>query len=174
MEIISIAAADALDLAHEWQERGAHWHFHMLTPTCTFVPEGSHQHCIVLENAAVEGLKGVFSAERDMQLGEQLARIVHPRVFSAHDDLHSVVWLNRWLRRMEALNRERIPWHHHMLYPSCALNHSSRNWMLVFEDPHEKAPQTHSFRSQPEAHFNTIERLYWAQQAAIDASRVVV
>lgn len=164
MDIRPITAAEAVKLGQEWQQQGLDWHFHMLPPTCIFAAAGTDRHCIVLEKGGGAGLVGVFTPQRDLPLGERLARIVHPRVFSDSEDLRTVDWLNEWLRRMEALNRDQVAWHHHMLYPTCALNHEPGSFVLVFEDPQGTGPRRKTFPTQPEAHFNTIERLYWAQQ----------
>lgn len=164
MEIARLESNEVMATVSRWEEAGDQWHFHMLPPTCAFSPTPLLQHCILLENRTCEATFGVFSAERDMRLGQDLARIIHAEVFSGPPSARtSPRWLKGWTIRMQDLNARRIAWHHHMFFPDCILNRHAGSWVLAFEDAERPVPKERTFKLQPKSVFEIIEHLYWAQ-----------
>ena len=66
------------------------------------------------------------------------------------------------IRRAMELNKKKIQWHHHLLFPDCIFNHHKK-WNIVFEDP-ENGKKTETFYdSEPKDDLLEIEKLIYSQ-----------
>ena len=139
-EVRRISAPRLERLVERWEAKGTPWHFHMINDGCFLqswvgLPGAS----VLVEAGSTDDLLVVNTVQRNMRLGESLARRAHREVFSDRpggQPIYSYEGPGQdWLARMDELNEEGLPWHHHMFMPHCVLNEKEPLWQMIFEDP---------------------------------------
>jgi hypothetical protein len=66
--------------------------------------------------------------------------------------------------RARELNARGIAWHHHMLFPDCALNPNPGSWNLLFEDPETGQQISALYHDEPVQDLREVEALFYAQK----------
>jgi hypothetical protein len=160
-----ISSDEVLPTVKAWERDHNWWHFHMLNSGCIYNAPDYSVCSILLENVSTHVVRILRSEHRNMELGEQLARLCHSEVFTANLENPPANWVQQWLQRMQQLNRLGVPWHHHLLFPDCRLNRNRNNrWVLIFEDPQNGEVLEHESEEMPTPEFRAIENVYWGQQ----------
>ncbi|MFC2143628.1 hypothetical protein ACFLQN_04490 [Candidatus Aenigmatarchaeota archaeon] len=155
---------DIMEKARSFQKQGKKWHFHMLTPDCTF-NEKKDKHAFVLENVTDSETYVVYSDTRYMEQGQELVKMIHgdkiTESSSTESDDDSI---SEILEKAKQLNEKEVHWHHHMFFPECEFNKHKGKWCIVFEDNEEGKIIEFLSDSEPTENLKKIEALYYAQK----------
>ena len=141
------------------------WHFHILSPTCCFNQQRS-QYALLVEIPPEEEAFIAYCADRPTEQGKKLVALLHGAQVlqgtgSATQATHEIT--ASIIARARDLNSRGIPWHHHMLFPDCALNPSPGMWTLLFEDPETCEKLSAIYNSEPLDDLQQVEALFYAQ-----------
>ena len=156
---------EIMEKAKELHSHHKQWHFHMLTPTCTF-NDKKGKHAFVLENMTDNETYVVYSNERFMEEGKILVKMLHgekiteepKKVHVINDKIKSV------LESARLLNEKNILWHHHMLFPDCAFNKHKGKWNIVFENPENNKTTEILYEDEPKDDLKQVEVLFYSQK----------
>jgi len=141
------------------------WHFHILSPTCCFNQQGK-QYALLVEIPADQETFIAYCADRPAEQGKKLVALLHgakvlqgtgSAIQATHEITASII------ARARNLNSRGIQWHHHMLFPDCALNPSPGKWTLLFEDPETGEKLSAVYDSEPLNDLQQVEALFYAQ-----------
>lgn len=145
---------------------GKRWHFHILSPTCCF---NHHKdlYALLVEIPSDQKTLIAYSPNRPAEEGKQLVALLHGKKVlegtgSANQITHETTALI--IARARDLNSRGVAWHHHMLFPDCALNPSPGKWTLLFEDPERNGKITTTYDVEPLNDLKEVEALFYAQQ----------
>lgn len=152
--------------ARSWQAKGEKWHFHVLFPDCIFNTQ-SNQYALVLENRTRDQTFAVYSDNGFAKLSQELLKLLYgdnildktrlvPRAISETPS-------RPILKRCEALIRDNIPWHHHMLFPDCIYNQHRGKWNLVLESGGESQIINELYDEEPREDFQQMEIAYFEE-----------
>ena len=156
-----VSENDLLEAARAGHSAKEGWHFHVLAPDCAFNPRPG-TYAMVLEQTGRQRRMGCFSDERPVAANKELLAMLHGKDALAKKEEPSGV-LNDDAR--EALEKIALAqnsgrkWHHHMMFPSCAMNPSGK-WRIVVE-VEGRLVSTLDFDAEPAFLLNRIERLYF-------------
>lgn len=147
--------------ARLWQARGEDWHFHMLTPDCSF-NQVHDKHAFLLENNSTGEIGVVYSRRSHMEMGELLVKLLHGEQIlqktegkvSENQDFSKI------LERAKVLSSECKHWHHHMFFPNCVLNPAPGNWNICLEDGGGLLQALYT--EEPGADLRQLEVLYYS------------
>ncbi|MFH1650416.1 MAG: hypothetical protein ABIA93_07775 [Candidatus Woesearchaeota archaeon] len=149
--------------AMKLQSDNTRWHFHMLTPECKF--NESNKHAFVLEDRSSGETFVVYSEERNMALGKKLVAMLHgDKIVEEKKDSEPTDKVKAVLARAKELAKEGKQWHHHMLFPDCALNKHAGKWNIIFENPNADTVTEILYDDEPKADLNAIEVEYYSQK----------
>lgn len=163
--MIETTIEDIVQKAKQFQSEGKKWHFHMLTPGCTF--NESNRQALVLENTTDSETYVVYSESRHMAEGKELVQLLHGASVVSGEGTGSPEnneAVNEMARRAEELNEKGIHWHHHMLFPDCIYNKHKGSWCLMMEDPETGKTLEHVSKAEPKDALRRIEVLFYAQK----------
>ena len=148
--------------ARLWQARGEKWHFHMLTPDCSF-NKVHDKHAFLLENTSTNEIDVVYSSRSHLEMGKLLVKLLHGEQIlkearseaSQHPDFLKI------LARAKSLSAEHKHWHHHMFFPECCLNPKPGKWNICLEDDGKLLQAL--YEEEPSADLRQLEALYYSQ-----------
>jgi hypothetical protein len=145
---------------------GKLWHFHILSPTCCFNKQRD-RYALVVEIPSDRQTFVAYSANRPAEEGKQLVALLHGKEVlegtgSATQITHEIT--ATIISRARDLNSRGIAWHHHMLFPECALNPNPGKWTLLFEDPESGEKIRATYNSEPLSDLKEVEALFYTQQ----------
>lgn len=163
--MIGTTIEDIVQKAKQFQSGGKKWHFHMLTPGCTF--NDSKKHAFVLENTTDSEVYVTYSDKRYMAEGKELVQLIHGATIVSEGSTNlpeDNSTVNEMARRAEELNKRGVHWHHHMFFPDCIYNRHKGSWCIVFEDPETGKMLEHVSKDEPKEALRRIEVLYYAQK----------
>lgn len=141
------------------------WHFHILPPVCYFNPS-QKAYGLVVEIPGDKLTLIAYSPIRPAEAGKKLVSLLHGKNIThgsgslatiSHEITRTIV------ERANHLNRSSIEWHHHMLFPDCALNTKPGLWNIVFEDPETGKTLSALYDTEPISDLREIEALFYAQ-----------
>jgi hypothetical protein len=157
---------DVVLIAERAHSAGKKWHFHILAPSCCFNPHKDSYGLMVeipLESLTVTA----FVAQRPVEQGKKLVSLLHGsqalRGTGCSAEIENEV-TSQILERARCCNALKIPWHHHMLFPDCALNSSPGKWNLIFEDPASGEILNALYDAEPLNDLKEVEALFYAQE----------
>ncbi len=163
--MIETTIDNIMEKAKQFHSEGKKWHFHMLTPDCTF--NESDKQAFVLENTTDSEVYVTYSDKRYMTEGKELVQLIHGASIVAEESTESPEddkAVKEIVRRAEELNDKGAHWHHHMLFPDCIYNKHKGNWCIVFEDPETGKTLEYVSKEEPKEALRKIEVLYYAQK----------
>jgi len=149
-----------------WQSQGKRWHFHMLTPDCTF-NKRNDKHAFVLENRTDNETYAVYSDKRYMETGQKLVKMIHgdkilgkskENAGSTNENIKTI------LKKAKELTEKGVQWHHHMLFPDCIFNKHPGKWNITFEDRENNSIIEALYDKEPVNDLREIEILYYKQK----------
>jgi len=157
-------------LAEESHSLGKRWHFHILAPTCCFNHEKG-QYGLVVEIPQEAVSLVAYVPERPVTEGKKLVTLLHGATVldgSAYEAVSTSAAIenqvaHQILERAKHYNEQKIPWHHHMLFPDCALNPHTGRWNLLFEDPVSGEMLSALYELEPIADLKRVEALFYNQ-----------
>lgn len=156
------------EIAKQLHKNDKDWHFHLLTPDCVLNPRDD-KHTFVVEDTDENRVFVTYTEERQFGLGEELYELLHQDLDDeesgeeANGELSEKV--ERIVERADELNQEKIPWHHHTLFPGCVFNEHDQ-WCILFEDPETGETIEPLYGEEPETDLQAIEKLYYSQEGA--------
>ena len=155
-------SVDEIVTTAEALKRGK-WHFHMLSTKCIF-NERKDKEAFILEDGEKHRSYAHYSEERQMQAGKKLVKMLHgekilrepvqEKMADNHDGQDII-------EKARMLKEKNLPWHHHLLFPSCIFNEDDGSWKLVLEDEAEKDLLEASYPSEPVSDLRKIELLFY-------------
>lgn len=163
--MIETSIEDIVQKARQFQAEGKKWHFHMLTPGCTF--NESNKQAFVLEDNTDSEVYVTYSDKRYMAEGKELVQLLHgASVVSKEVTMPSGEGeaVNEMVRRAQELNERGAHWHHHMFFPDCIYNKHKGSWCIVFEDPETGKTLEYVSKDEPKEALRRVEVLYYAQK----------
>lgn len=154
--------------ARELAQEGKSWHFHILTPDCTFNKKDSY--AFILENATDEEVFVFYSAEPQMSTGKKLVKLIHGDDVVQEDqdkpeEAELPIKVKQLLKKAKKMNEKGSFWHHHMLLPDCTFNETNGKWVIVFEDQETGQAIQSVSDEEPRAALKEIETLFYEQKA---------
>ncbi|VVB98762.1 Uncharacterised protein [uncultured archaeon] len=145
------------------QERGKNWHFHMLSPACSF-NRRKDMHAFVLESSSESYV--AYSKKPYNKYGKSLVKLLHgSKILGKKGTRKSI---GRRVRRMLELakryNKDGMLWHHHMLFPNCILNGHKGKWCILFEDEPKGGKIESVSKTEPTESLRRIELLFYSRK----------
>ena len=106
---------EIIQKAKDFQKQGKKWHFHMLTPDCTFNQRKDKQ-AFILENETDSESYVTYSDKRYMEEGKMLVKMIHGDSIVSEEPIESQEDenINKIVEKAKRLNEQGIHWHHHM------------------------------------------------------------
>jgi hypothetical protein len=152
--------------AEQAHASGKQWHFHILSPSCCF-NQRIGLYALVVEIPLERESHIAYCADRPAEQGKRLVALLHGAKIlqgagaatQATNEITSSI-----IARARDLNSHGVAWHHHMLFPDCALNPSPGKWTLLFEDPETGEKLSATYDSEPLNDLREVEVLFYAQQ----------
>ena len=172
-----VTAAKIIKAAQRLKKDSRKWHFHILTPGCTFNKD--KRFALILENTSDNEQFIYFSLKKPAKTGKKLVELLHgtpkssfllPRSPSSRRRGESTGQseisqkAQKMIERANELNIKGFSWHHHLLFPDCMFNKDSRYWTLVFEDPLNEEVIEDRFKNEPKEALRQIEPLFYKQK----------
>ena len=163
-----VTAKKILKTAEKLKKDGKKWHFHILTPGCTFNKD--KRFALILENTSVNEQFVHFSLKKPAKTGQKLVEMLHgvntktSSAHSARSSLNLSPKVNQMIERAIELNNKGFAWHHHLLFPDCMFSKDSRYWTLIFEDPLNGEIIEDRFKNEPKEALQQVEPLFYAQK----------
>lgn len=152
--------------AHALANKGAPWHFHILTPNCAF--NVRHQYAFVFEDSENSSHLVHYSDKLEHNLGQELAPLLHGSKILQKEQIDGKPGpsedTKRIVERAKELRTQGIEWHHHLLFPGCQYNKNTPLYTLVFEDPEKSTTIENITDEEPTNDLKLIEGLFYAQQ----------
>lgn len=154
----------ALDQLREqalaWHKEGQDWHFHVLSPKCTFNTNG--QYSYVLENPGANQHYVAYSSHLVASLPKELAPLLHgAKVLDPDQEVPEPSGRIKDMTQLaQQLTTLGVEWHHHMLFPECTLNRHKPNYVIVMEDPRTDEVHESVTEYDPTNELKGIEMLY--------------
>jgi len=157
---------DVVAIAEQAHSTNQRWHFHILSPSCCFNPH-KDRYGLLVEIPIQEVEVVAFVTERPVDQGKKLVTLLHGSQALGGTG-YSVEIENEVtaeiLKRARHCNQLKIPWHHHMLFPDCALNSHPGKWNLTFEDPSSGDTLNALYDTEPLNDLKEVEALFYAQE----------
>ena len=179
-----VTAKKIMMAAEKLKKDGKKWHFHILTPGCTFNKD--KRFALILENTSDNELFVHFSLKKPTKTGQKLVIMLHPAItanapkssylnprsvssrrkgeFTGQAEKKVSPKARQMINRAIELNNKGFAWHHHLLFPDCKFSKDSRYWTLVFEDPLNGEIIEDRFKNEPKEALRQIEPLFYAQK----------
>ena len=164
-----VTVKEIIKTAERLKKQERKWHFHILTPGCTFNKD--KRFVLILENASDKEQFVHFSLKKPAKTGQKLVEMLHgvntktPSARSTRSGLKLSPKVNQMVERAIELNNKGFAWHHHLLFPDCIFNKDSRYWTLVFEDPLNGKVIEEMSNEKPKEVLKKLEPLFYAQRA---------
>ena len=157
-------SSDAIRKKALWfNQEGAKWHFHILTPACKF--NTSQQYAFVLEGP--DGNAICHSEQPPAELGKELAPLMHKaKVLDSNttdDSYQPSETIKKIIARATQLNEQGVRWHHHVIFENCQYSEGKSKFTLIFEDPENGTIEQPS-NEEPINDLKQIEPLFYSQQ----------
>jgi hypothetical protein len=161
--MVEASLEHVIELAEAAQLANKSWHFHILAPTCCFNPRRD-LYGLVVEVPADKTFVVAYVAERPVEQGKRLVTLLHGSkvlegASSSSAARNSVA--AKIAERARTLNEHNISWHHHMLFPNCALNQHPGHWNITFEDPQSGETLSALYEPEPIDDLKEIEALFY-------------
>jgi len=163
--MVELAIEDVLSSAEEANSSGKHWHFHILSPTCCF-NQRKDRYGLVVEIPSDKRTLVAYSPERPAGHGKKLVALLHgSKVLDGTGSSSGIrnEVASKIVEQARRLNERKIPWHHHMLFPDCALNPQPGQWTLTFEDPESGEIWSAIYEVEPIEDLKEVEALFYRQ-----------
>ena len=167
-----VTAKKILKTAVKLRKDEKKWHFHILTPGCTF--NRDKRFALILENTSDKEQFVHFSLKKPAKTGQKLVEMLHgvntetpsalPRQARDRSGLKLSPKTNQMIERAIELNNKGFAWHHHLLFPDCMFSKDSRYWTLIFEDPLNGEIIEDRFKNEPKEALQQVEPLFYAQK----------
>ena len=118
-----------------WHQQGEKWHFHVFFPNCVFNLQND-RYALVVENRSADQTFVTYSPVGFAKISQDLLRLIYgDHILDKKQDSNKsheketrpIVY------QCEQFIREKIPWHHHILFPDCNFNQHPGKWHLVLE-----------------------------------------
>ena len=152
-------------IAKELSSEGKLWHFHMLTPDCSFNESGKQ--AFVLEDVSGGNIYVTHSEERYMDSGKRLVELLHnmkvPDKEKESEKINNDS-VQTILDKAQELNNKGIAWHHHMLFPDCVFNKYNGKWNIIFEDKESGEVLEALYDNEPTEDLREVEKFFYAQK----------
>lgn len=155
----------AVGIAEGAQAANKSWHFHILSPTCQFNPKPD-KFALVVEVVSEPLMIVAYQDERPSDAGKTLVALLHgSKVLQGNGEAQHIKHATTAaiIRRAMVLNEQQISWHHHMMFPKCAINPNPGKWNLTFEDPQTGEMLNATYDLEPIEDLKEVEALYYAQ-----------
>jgi len=147
-------------------KKGKSWHFHILTPDCSL--NDTDNFALILENTTDDVILVNYADKKQASVGKKLVELLHGYTVTEGKKkdvgIPESPVLGKMINRMEELNKMKVSWHHHMLFPSCVFNKNKGKWTLMFEDPETNNVIESVTEFEPKAGLEKIEPLFYAQE----------
>ena len=154
-----------VEVAEIAQAANKSWHFHILSPTCHFNTKPD-KFALVVEVVSDSQAFVSYQDQRPSDAGKRLVALLHgSKVLQGKGEAQHIenATAAAIVRRAKVLNDQRIPWHHHMMFPKCAINPNPGKWNLTFEDPQTGETLNAMYDLEPIEDLKEVEALYYAQ-----------
>lgn len=163
--MIEAPIEDVLSLAQDAASLAKSWHFHILSPKCCF-NNRIDRYGLMVEVPADNISMVAYVSERPVEQGKMLVSLLHGSkvldgtgsVLATKKDVAAKI-----VARAQQLNERRLAWHHHMLFPDCALNPHPGKWTLTFEDPESGEVLSAIYENEPIDDLKEVEALFYGQ-----------
>lgn len=130
----TVALDYCLELARKFQASGKPWHSHVLSPGCRHNPHPD-VYAVVIEDDE-SGIAYIAKGdERFPEVDKDLVKMLHGDDIIDASKLTSALPASALLDQLRDLQERRIPWHHHMHFPSCVFNPHPGEWAISVEAP---------------------------------------
>jgi len=165
ISMLESAIEAVLTLAEEAHSSGKRWHFHILSPSCCF-KQRSDLYGLMVEVPSDKTSVIAYVSERPVEQGRMLVSLLHGSkvldgtgsVSATKNDVAAKI-----VARAQELNERCVAWHHHMLFPDCALNPHPGKWTLTFEDPESGDVLSATYENEPIDDLKEVEALFYGQ-----------
>ncbi|MCZ4291638.1 hypothetical protein [Hoeflea alexandrii] len=155
----TIALDECLGLARKLQADGKPWHSHVLSPGCRQNPQPDVYAVVIEDDDA--GI--AYMAKGDDQFPEvdkDLVRMLHGDDIIDASKLTPDPPASALLDQLRGLQERRIPWHHHMHFPSCVFNPHPGEWAISVEAPGQFFSE--AYPSEPVDVLRQVEVMYFS------------
>ena len=173
--MIRVTASRIVKIAEKLKKKEKKWHFHILTPGCTFNKD--KRFALILENSGDNEQFIYLAFKKPAKTGKKLVQILYGRrimdkklantegtekISEGTEKL--TVKARQMIERAIELSNKGFSWHYHLLFPDCMFNKDPRYWTLVFEDPLNIEVIEEMSREQPKEALKRLEPLFYAQK----------
>lgn len=165
MKMKETTLQDVVGIAEAAQASKKSWHFHILSPSCHFNPKPG-KHALLVEVVSDSESFVSFQDQRPSEAGKKLVALLHgSKVLQGRGESTHVenAMVAKMVERAKDLNSRKVPWHHHMMFPQCAINPSPGKWNLTFEDPETGETLKALYDLEPVDDLKEVEALFYAQ-----------
>ena len=141
-------------------------HFHLLTPECVF--NTKKEFALILENSTDNKTLVNYSSTKQEESAKKLLELLHGikaddvKKFEISKSVSPKVKI--MVKRAKELIDEKIPWHHHALFPGCIFNKEKNKWVVMIEDPETREIMENITQGQPNSDLHLIEPLFYHQK----------
>ena len=160
-----LSLEDIRKQALDYQNSGLKWHFHILTPECSL--NDTDKFVFVLESPSKKETYAFYGTEMPSALGKELAPLIHSveveKVPSKADTKLSVE-AQKIIDQATEMNKQKIAWHHHVLYPGCLFNVNSPKFTLMLEDKITQKTYESISNNEPKEVLRQLEPLFYSQK----------
>ena len=155
----SIPMVECLALAQGLQAAGKEWHSHVLSPGCLHNPF-PEAYAMVIENGS-EGIAYMAEGAATFpEVDKVLVKMLHGEDIIDATKLASDPPPSLLLHNLSWLQERRVPWHHHMHFPTCVFNPHPGRWAISVEAP--DISMSEAYPDEPVEVLRQVEVLYFA------------
>jgi len=153
------------DLAKKLNQEGKKWHFHVFTPDCIF-NKRKDKYAFVLENETDRETYTIYSYKRHMGTCEELAKLLYGKAILEKEESPTPPGkdMKPILEKAAQLNKDDLPWHHHILFPDCVFNKHKGKWVIIIEDSEEGKSMKSVTDHEPRDDVKKLEILYYSHK----------
>jgi len=108
-----------------------------------------------------------YSDKRLMELGQKFVKMIHGNKILEQTEEKGKFeneMMKNLIEKIKKLNKNNIPWHHHMLFPECIFNKHQGKWNIFFEDKEDNKNIELLYDCEPVDDLRQIENLYYQQK----------
>lgn len=159
-----ITIGQAREKASSWQEQRKAWHFHVLFPNCIFNTR-KDRYAMVLENRMDGETYVIYSDDGFAKFSQELLKMNYGNdILKAHaGGTAQEKPDNPLFAHIKRFKQNKIPWHHHMLFPDCILNDHPGKWNIVLEGSGEPQVYNALYDEDPLDDLSRIEIEYFKE-----------
>lgn len=156
---------DLMEYAKRLSKNKKPWHFHILSSTC-ILNEQKRGFKLMLEDEEAKEIFFVNCEKKPNEEGKELLQLLYGK--DILEETKKAIEKNETseeiLRRVKDYTKEKIEWHHHMLFPQCIFNKRKGMWCILFEDPKNgECLQSYS-EVEPREYLKNIESYFFSQK----------